>query len=66
MLDYFGFILSFILGFYVCKKKNDIICFFKALKFLYSKSKESQVYNDFFETNFSKSDFVKEGVVYDE
>jgi len=66
MLDYAGYIISFILGFYVCKKKNDIICFLKALKLLYSKSKETQVYNEFFETNFSKSDYVKEGVACDE
>ena len=51
-------IIFFILGYFFCKKKDQLITFLNAMKFLYSKSKEKQIYNDFFETNFNESDYV--------
>lgn len=66
MLDFAGYLISFSLGYFICKKKSDIKCFFNSMKFLYNFSKQKNIYNDFFEANFKESDYVKEGGSFDE
>lgn len=61
MLNFTLIIISFFLGYFFCKKKQQIIVFIKFLKyFIGSYNKNSQKYNEFFECNFDKSDYSKE------
>lgn len=59
-MNYGCLVIGFLLGFFVHKKKETIITFFRSLKFLYSMSKEKKIYNEFFEDTFSESDYSKE------
>lgn len=61
MINFSLIILFFFLGYFFCKKKQQIIVFIKSLKyFLTSYKSNSKRYNEFFECNFDKSDYVKE------
>ena len=59
-MNYGCLVIGFFVGYFFHKKKETLITFFRTLKFLYFKSKEKQVYNEFFEETFSESDYSKE------
>lgn len=59
MINYFGFIIFFALGYFYNKYVDRIATFIKSMILLY-KIKKDKNYNDFFECSFNENDFIKE------
>ena len=62
MYEFIFCVIGFVLGFFISKKSEQIKIFFRSMKYLYGITKEKQIYNEFFETNFSESDYSKERI----
>ena len=63
MINYSGFFISFILGFFFHKYKEKLFMIIKQIVFFiknYRAIKKSKYYNEFLEDYFSSQDFEKE------
>lgn len=63
LINWSGFIISFILGYFLHKYRNKIFSIIKTAKFFlinYHTITHSKQFNDFYEDYISQKDFVKE------